>query len=74
MEFPNGKGFVQDGSLHQDTEANLQYVARKPGWFVPVSDVLDRLRRVQSRGSELSGLDCLKLELRYIPDRFPSRG
>jgi len=68
-----GKGFVQDGKLHTDTEAILRYVANKPGWFVPVSDVLDHLRRVQGRGGELGGLDCLKLELRYLADKLFSR-
>jgi hypothetical protein len=68
-----GKGFVEGGNLHQDTETILRYVAKKPGWFVPVSDVLDHLRSVHGRERELSGLDCLKLELRFIADRLLSR-
>jgi len=68
-----GKGFVQDGSLHTDTEAILRYVANKPGWFVPVSDILDHMRRVRDQGSELSGLNCLKLDLRYLADKLFSR-
>jgi hypothetical protein len=68
-----GKGFVQGGSLHQDTEAILRYVAKKPGLFVPVSDVLDHLRNVHARGGELSGLGCLKLELRFLADKLLSR-
>lgn len=69
-----GKGFVQDGKVHRDTESILRYLGKKPGWFVPVSDLLDHLRYVQGRGGELSEVECLKLELRYITDRFLSRG
>ena len=68
-----GKGFVQDGRLHPNTESILRYIAQKPGWFVPVSDVLDHLRNKQGRGNELSGTECLKLELRYIADKLLSR-
>lgn len=68
-----GKGFASDGRLHQDTEPILQYIAKKSGWFVPVSDVLDYLRHKQGRGNVLSGADCLKLELRYIADKLLSR-
>jgi hypothetical protein len=64
-----GKGFAQGGRLHQDTKAILQYMAKKSGWFVPVSDVLDHLRHKQGRGNELSSADCLRLELRYIADK-----
>lgn len=68
-----GKGFVQDGKVHRDTEALLRYLGKKPGWFVPVSDLLDHLRQVQGRSIELSGMDCLKLELRYLADKLFSR-
>jgi hypothetical protein len=68
-----GKGFVQDRRLNQTTEAILRYITKKPGWFVPVSDLLDYLRLVQGRGNELSGLDCLKLELRYLADQLLSQ-
>jgi hypothetical protein len=68
-----GKGFVTDGNLHPDTQDILRYVASKPGWFAPVSEVLDHLRRVQGRTEELGWQDCLKLELRYIADKLFSR-
>lgn len=68
-----GKGFVQDGKVHRDTESILRYLGKKPGWFVPVSDLLDHLRRVQGRSVELGAMDCLKLELRYLADKLFSR-
>lgn len=39
-----GKGFVKDGKLNANTANVLKYLACKPGWFVPVSDVLDYLK------------------------------
>lgn len=64
-----GKGFVQHGKVHSSTESILRYLGKKPGWFVPVSDLLDHLRQVKGQNVELGKLDCLKLELRYLADK-----
>ena len=68
-----GKGFVRGGTLNRHTEAILRYISMKPGWFVPVSELLDHLRLAHGRGRELSGSQCLRLELRYIADKLASR-
>ena len=64
-----GKGFATDGKIDQGTGEILQYLSRKSGWFVPVSEILDYLRKRQA-GSELSGFARLKLEYLYILDKL----
>ena len=64
-----GKGFAIDGKLDQETDNILRYLGRKSGWFVPVSEVLDYLRRKQG-GGELSDMARLKLECLYILDKL----
>jgi hypothetical protein len=39
-----GKGFVKDGQVHVETARLLQEMSRRPGWFVPVGELLDWLR------------------------------
>jgi hypothetical protein len=67
-----GKGFVQDGRVNPTTERLLRRLAAKAGWFVPVSDILDRLR-TEGRGQTLSRHGILQLELRFIADRVRRR-
>ena len=38
-------GFVQDGKLHPEFSRLMTRLASKSGWFVPVSTLLDHLRR-----------------------------
>jgi hypothetical protein len=64
-----GKGFAKNGKLDQETDNILRYLSRKSGWFVPVSEVLDYLRRKQG-GGELSDMARLKLECLYILDKL----
>jgi hypothetical protein len=49
-----GKGFARDGRLDPVFDETLQYIASRPGWFVPVSTLLDHLRaeRRRNRGPE----------------------
>jgi hypothetical protein len=67
-----GKGFVKDGRLNSVTEGLLRYLAGKPGWFVPVSDVLDRLL-VGGRGRNVTRREILRLEFRFVADRIKQR-
>jgi hypothetical protein len=67
-----GKGFVKDGRLNPVTEGLLRHLAGKPGWFVPVSDVLDRLLEA-GRGRSLTRREVLRLELRFLADRIRRR-
>jgi len=64
-----GKGFATDGKLNPDTERILRYLGGKPGWYVPVSELLDYLRGKQG-GGELSDWVRLKLEWLYILDKL----
>jgi hypothetical protein len=38
-----GKGFCHDGAVLKDVEACLRRIARRAGWFVPATQMLDRL-------------------------------
>jgi hypothetical protein len=65
-----GKGFSQDGRLNSDTSDILRYLAGKPGWFVPVSDVLDYLLKRRHSPGELSWRERLQLECRFVIDKI----
>lgn len=67
-----GKGFVKNGKVDPVTVDLLRYLADQDGWFVPVSDVLDRLRAA-GRGRVLTGPELLRLELRFLADRLRAR-
>jgi hypothetical protein len=64
-----GKGFVRNGKLDQRTEKIFGYLSGKPGWFVPVSELLDFLRQKQG-GRELGNVARFKLECRYLLDQL----
>jgi hypothetical protein len=64
-----GKGFATDGKLDQDTDRILRYLSGRPGWYVPVSELLDYLR-VKQGGGELSDWTRFKLEWLYILDKL----
>ena len=65
-----GKGFSRDGRLHSDTSDILRYLAGKPGWFAPVSDVLDYLLKLRHSPGELSWRERLQLECRFVIDKI----
>jgi hypothetical protein len=65
-----GKRFVQDGTLNSDTAKILHYISTQPGWFVPVSEILDYLLIHRSRAPELGFLKRLLLECRFIADKL----
>lgn len=67
-----GKGFVKDGRVDPLTRDLLKYLADKRGWFVPVSDVLDRLLAA-GRGRTLTRREILRLELRFLTERVRQR-
>ena len=68
-----GKGFVTEGTVDRQTEGLLSHVADKRGWFVPVSDILDWLRREGGGGRLLTSREVLSLEARFIADRIRQR-
>lgn len=67
-----GKGFVKDGRVNPETERRLRHLADKPGWFVPASDILDRLAGA-GRGRTLTRSELLRLELRFLMERIRRR-
>jgi hypothetical protein len=67
-----GKGFTEDGRVNPETAARFRYLADKAGWFVPVSDLLDRLLDA-GRGRTLQPSEVLRLELRFLTDRIRQR-
>jgi hypothetical protein len=67
-----GKGFAKAGRVNPATEARLRHLADKAGWFVPVSDLLDRLLAA-GRGRTLAPREILRLELRFLTDRIRRR-
>ena len=68
-----GKGFVRDGAVDRQAEDVIGYLADQPGWFVPVSDVLDWLRMRDGGGRSLTPAQILSLEARFIADRLKRR-
>lgn len=67
-----GKGFAPDGQLLPEIDTTLRRLAERPGWFVPVSEILDHL--AASGGVVRLGRGALlRLEMRYLLDRLRSR-
>lgn len=67
-----GKGFVRDGRVDPEVSDTLAYLASRPGWFAPVSEILDHLRQGR-QDRPLGSAALLRLELRYVFDRLRSR-
>jgi hypothetical protein len=68
-----GKGFVRDGVVDRQAEDAIRYVADQPGWFAPVSDVLDWLRETHDVGRSLTAAQIWSLEARFIVERLKAR-
>jgi hypothetical protein len=69
-----GKYFARNGKVDSRFDAILQHIASKPGWFVPVSTLLDHLREHKpGAGRTLSRLPLARLELRFLVDQIVSR-
>lgn len=67
-----GKGFCRNNKLNEDFEKTIRYLADIPGWYVPVSRLLDHL--VSNQGaSEIGSLERFKMESSHVIDRLASR-
>ena len=64
-----GKGFVKDGVLHPQFEKIIQKLSSRPGWYVPVADLLDYLVQRQGKGQELGWWKTFRLETRFLLDK-----
>lgn len=71
-----GSGFVRKGEPDRRFCRLMDEMAARDGWFVPVGDVLDHLKR-QGAGRDISRRDLASLERRWIfgklTHRTPSR-
>lgn len=67
-----GKGFVTGGKVNQETADILRHLATLPGWFVPVSEILEYLLRDKEEGC-LPFMGRLRLECLHIIDRIRVR-
>ena len=63
-----GKGFVRNGRVDPAVEDTLRYVSSHPGWFVPVSTILDHFRSTARRLERPYRSHALQ-EIRHVIDR-----
>ncbi len=69
-----GKYFAREGRVDPRFDEMLRYIAAKPGWFVPVSTLLDHLRAQAPSADRSLGRGALaRLELRFLLDQVLSR-
>ena len=57
-----GKGFLRDGQVHPQVVELLTRLSQRPGWFPPVSTLLDYLVKVQGGIPLLEGYRLFRLE------------
>lgn len=67
-----GKGFVREGCVDPQVEETLRYVSALPGWFVPVSELLEFLLGDASSRA-ISWFTLCRLEGRHVLDRITDR-
>jgi hypothetical protein len=68
-----GKGFSADGRPDPEFEATLRWLATRPGWFVPVSTILDHMRAGGPNDRLLSPFAHLRLEFSFLLDQLKIR-
>jgi hypothetical protein len=67
-----GKGFAKNGRVDPEIEDTLRYIASLPGWFRPVSEVLELLL-AQRPAEALSPWLQWRLEGRHLTGRILDR-
>lgn len=65
--------YVQRGEIDPGFQNMIDYISKKKGWFVPVSNVLDYLMDKRDDKLIIPKLFQLKLELLYLFTRFKYR-
>ncbi len=66
-----GTRFYNNGKIDEHFSSLMKYVAAKDGWFAPVSEVLDFLRKDEDCGERnISSIDLQKLELRWLYNKW----
>jgi hypothetical protein len=69
-----GKGFLRDGRVHPGVVEVLTRLSQRPGWFQPVSTLLDYLVEAQGGAVLLKGYPLFRLEALWFWHRFHGRG
>jgi hypothetical protein len=67
-----GKRFATNGRVDPEVEDTFRYIASLPGWFRPVSEVLE-FQLAQRPKETLSAWAQLQLEGRHVADRIRDR-
>jgi hypothetical protein len=67
-----GKGFARNGKVDAKVEDVFRYIAAQPGWFVPVSEVLEYMLS-RTANHVLTATGRWKLEGRHVVDRLLAR-
>lgn len=62
-----GKGFVEEGRVHPDTQRCLRSLSERNGWFPTVSELLDFLRS-RGRNATLPALEWKKMQWKWARD------
>jgi len=63
-----GKGFCEGGAVHPETRRLLARLAGKPGWFVPVGELLDWLRTTRGERTYLPAGEWRRMQWRWAWD------
>jgi hypothetical protein len=64
-----GKGFFSNGKLDPTFRSQMERLAKKPGWFVPLTPLLDFLK-TQNAGHVLTDRERVQLERKWLLHKF----
>lgn len=67
-----GKGFYTGNSLDPEFKRSMEYLASLPGWFVPVSQLLDFIS-AKTGSEDPSPIERLRIETSHIIDKINGR-
>jgi len=68
-----GMRFAPDGTVDRRVAATLEDIARRNGWFAPVSDVLDHIRAQRGDPGPITDAQRRSLEQRWVLEQLRSR-
>lgn len=60
--------FVKNGRLNREFVNTMEYLANRPGWFVPVSEMLDYLEGIQGK-RDISPYERFELETKWFAEQ-----
>jgi hypothetical protein len=67
--------FTEGGEVDPRFRERMEYIASQNGWFAPVSEVLDHLRREQDRAARtISSKGLRRLETKWLASRLRTAG